>query len=76
MMAVDVATDPVFTAGTPRVLFAGRYLQNIGCRGYDVTPDGHRFLVIEFDEPPSQPVTHINVVLNWFEELKRRVPTR
>jgi hypothetical protein len=24
---------------------------------------------------PEQPATHINVVLNWFEELKRRVPS-
>jgi len=23
---------------------------------------------------PEQPATQINVVLNWFEELKRRVP--
>lgn len=25
---------------------------------------------------PEQPATQINVVLNWFEELKRRVPTQ
>jgi hypothetical protein len=25
-------------------------------------------------EPP-QPATQINVVLNWFEELKQKVPT-
>jgi hypothetical protein len=24
---------------------------------------------------PEQPATQINVVLNWFEELKRRVPS-
>jgi hypothetical protein len=26
-------------------------------------------------ELPMQPATHINAVLNWFEELKHRVPT-
>jgi serine/threonine protein kinase len=40
----------------------------------DVTPDGRRFLMLRASEQPSPPVTHINVVLNWFEELKRRVP--
>jgi len=46
-------------------------------RGYDVTPDGRRFLMVDTskDEPPP-PVTHMVVVLNWLEELKRRVPAR
>ncbi len=40
---------------------------------YDVFPDGKRFMMIE--ESVKQPtITHLNVVLNWFEELKRRAP--
>ena len=38
-----------------------------------ITPDGQRFLMIQPVEP-EQPATPITVVLNWFEELKRRVP--
>ncbi len=46
-----------------------------GHRNYDVSKDGKRFLMIkQVDEQPA-PVTHLNVVLNWFEELKRLVPT-
>ncbi len=42
---------------------------------YDISPDGQRFLMIkEADEEEGQP-DQINVVLNWFEELKRLVPT-
>ena len=41
-------------------------------RGSDKS-DGQRFLMIQNVEP-EQPATQINVVLNWFEELKRRVP--
>ena len=37
---------------------------------YDVHPDG-RFLMIEREVVAAQ----IAVVLNWFEELKQRVPT-
>jgi hypothetical protein len=40
---------------------------------YDVSPDGQRFLMIQPIEEEAPP-TQINVVLNWAEELKRRVP--
>jgi hypothetical protein len=42
---------------------------------YDVSPDGQRFLMLKGGEE-QQAATQIHVVLNWFEELKRRVPTR
>jgi dipeptidyl aminopeptidase/acylaminoacyl peptidase len=40
---------------------------------YDVHPDGRRFLVLN-TRGADEDVGKINVVLNWFEELKRRVP--
>jgi hypothetical protein len=40
---------------------------------YDVSPDGQRFLMLKAPEETTAP-TQIKVVLNWFEELKRRVP--
>jgi len=36
--------------------------------------DGQRFLMMKEGEI-AQEQTQINVVLNWFEELKRLVPT-
>ncbi len=72
MMSVDVTTEPAFTSGKPKLLFEGEYA-GFGFRAvYDVTADGERFLMIKNSE---QQVTRINVVLNWFEELKRLVPT-
>jgi hypothetical protein len=41
---------------------------------YDVSPDGQRFLMLKPPESAEAAPTQINVVLNWFEELKRRVP--
>jgi len=41
---------------------------------YDVSPDGQRFLMVKEIEQ-ARSAAQINVVLNWFEELKRRVPT-
>jgi Tol biopolymer transport system component len=76
MMAVDIATQPSFTAGKPRVLFEGPYLRAPGTTtNYDLSRDGQRFLMVKRSEQAEAAPTQINVVLNWFEELKRRVPT-
>jgi len=72
--AVDVTPGSAFTFGTPRVLFEGRFSRTGSPTSYDVSSDGKRFLMVEYLEPPRQPpVTRLRVVLNWFEELKRRV---
>jgi eukaryotic-like serine/threonine-protein kinase len=76
MMVVDVVTQPTFTAGKPRVLFQGQFLPSPATApNYDVSPDGQRFLMLKAAEPEGEEPTQINVVFNWFEELKRRVPT-
>jgi Tol biopolymer transport system component len=75
MMAVDITTDPILSAGQPRVLFEGFQEAVAFTRDFDVTPDGQRFLMVEPAVPSMQPVTHINFVLNWFDELERLVPT-
>jgi serine/threonine-protein kinase len=72
MMAVGVELKPTFRAGRPQPLFEGSYF-SFGLSGsYDVAPDG-RFLMIRPDPEESGPA-HVKVVLNWFEEVKRRVP--
>jgi Tol biopolymer transport system component len=75
MMAVDIVTQPSFSMGKPQMLFAERYLPTPGSLpNYDVSPDGQRFLMVKPVEQAQAAPTQINVVLNWFEELKRRVP--
>jgi Tol biopolymer transport system component/predicted Ser/Thr protein kinase len=69
VMAVDIQTSPAFRAGTPKVLFQGNYANS-----YDVAPDGKRFLMIKLPASAQSPTDHVTVVLNWFEELRRRVP--
>jgi Tol biopolymer transport system component len=74
MMAVDIVTQPGFAAGTPRMLFEGRYEPApVPIANYDVSSDGQRFLMLKPVEQAQAP-TQINVVLNWFEELKQKVP--
>ena len=73
MMSVAIATTPVLTAGSPRMLFEGSYLaSDTGGAGYDVAQDG-RFLMVEpLDLEP--PATTIDVVINWFDDVRHRVP--
>jgi len=70
--AVSISTKPEFKAGTPQVVFEGRYV-NVSGLSYDVAPDGQRFLVLQPEYDDSE-VRELHVVLNWFEELKRLVP--
>jgi serine/threonine-protein kinase len=73
MMAVRIATAPVLAAESPRKLFEGPYLaSDTGGAGYDVARDG-RFLMVEPLEP-ERPATAIDVVINWFDDVRRRVP--
>ena len=73
MMAVEITTAPTFRAGTPRLLFEGRYVVSpTSVAAYDVASDGQRFLRVQ-PMHPDPPSNQIHVVLNWFEELKRRV---
>ena len=75
MMAVDIATQPSFVAGKPTMLFEGPYLPAPGTSpNYGVSPDGQRFLMLKPGGQTGTAPTQINVVLNWFEELKQKVP--
>jgi serine/threonine-protein kinase len=76
LMAVRVEPSTSFKAGAPQVVLQGPYVAPIGASHYSVSPDGRRFLMIkdaatDANAPPPQ----INVILNWFEELRRLVPT-
>jgi serine/threonine protein kinase/Tol biopolymer transport system component len=73
VMAAAVETEPAFRAGKSQLLFRGAYLST---EGWDVHPDGKRFLMVKAGEkaPSAEAPRRINIVLNWLEELKQRVP--
>jgi serine/threonine-protein kinase len=69
ILAVPVATTPRFKAGVPAVLFdRGKRVQ-----GYDVTPDGQRFVIAEDAETEPERL-QIVFIPDWFQELKAKVP--
>jgi hypothetical protein len=80
VMAVSVETEPTFKPGKSRVLFKGAFIAGYGeSPSWDISPDGKRFLMIK---PPQSPAStgeaprKINIVVNWTEELKQRVPVK
>ena len=69
---LDPSTGEV---GTPKLLFSvpdGGRLAGGRTVGYDVTPDGSRFLLVTPIERPR--ATPIVVVINWFDELRKKSP--
>jgi Tol biopolymer transport system component len=76
IMAVEITTQPSFSAGKSKAVVEGPYLPTPATlSNYDVSPDGQRFLMLKPVEQTEAAPTQINVVLNWFEELKQKVPT-
>jgi serine/threonine-protein kinase len=71
---VSVTTEPSFNFGHPTLLRGSLMGSSSGVKTYDVLPDGRLIGVA----PPTQTQAGVNpqihVVLNWFEDLKQRVP--
>jgi serine/threonine-protein kinase len=65
-MAVSIRTQPRLRAETPVKLFDDDRYEVV----FDVAADG-RFLVVQREER-GPPVTHLNLVLNWFGELREK----
>jgi len=71
MWMVTYEVGEKFEPAQPKFLFKRHFFGGLGVQQkYSVAKNG-RFLMIQEDLAPG---TQINVVSNWFEELKRLVP--
>ncbi len=84
-MAVAVETAPAFKAGSPKVILQRAPVTSVYMAHtyvpWDIHPDGKRFLMLKpaetsDRESASEAPRKINIVVNWFEELKQRVPVQ
>ncbi len=74
VMVAAVTLQPDFTAAKPTLWFdAQLHVGDVG-RSYDVTPDGQRLVSIKSVQEAYP--TKVNVVENWFEELKQKVKSQ
>jgi eukaryotic-like serine/threonine-protein kinase len=81
MMSAALESRAPVRFAVPKPLFDFEFMRlHMACvpvRCYDVSADGQRFFAVQDEpEPPMPPVTQLNIVLNWVEELKARVPVR
>ena len=86
MMAVSVEPGTTFKAGAEQRIFQRSYYPDLLAGNWDISPDGKRFLMIKASTPTDEqstdaettkePPRKIVIVLNWFEELKQRVPVK
>jgi len=70
-----VTTTPTFATGAVSAVPA--FMGSTGYwRNFDITPDGRIVAAAVPGSPSGIAESRIEVVLNWFEELKRLVPTK
>jgi Tol biopolymer transport system component len=76
MATLYTARGDSFIAGRPRVWAEARVEPIGNAPIYDVAPDGKRFAVMlsNVDSSDQKPLTHVTFLLNFFDELRRRVP--
>ena len=78
MMVAAVTLTPSFEVGDVTDVFPYsdyRFAGGQGGRMYDVSPVDGRFLMIKPVGPQITAGTSMTVILNWFAELTRLVPT-
>ena len=75
-MAVSyIGKGDSFAAGKPRMWTETR-LRGTGSPNYDLAPDGKRLAAfVANNENSEKPPTHLMLLLNFCDELRRRVPT-
>jgi eukaryotic-like serine/threonine-protein kinase len=82
VIAVSYKTEPSFSPGTPEILFRRKYVAadltpgQSGLSTWDVSRNGNRFLMMKELDSAGEGPRRINIILNWFEELKQKVPIK
>lgn len=77
MMMVPIDTrSTVISVGAPQVLFERQYYRPVpGTRTHSISADGTRLLMIKAGNP-SNAANRIHIVVNWFDELQRLLPSK
>ena len=80
MSVAITVTDNSLIAAPPVRLFTGSFAMDVSVTqsmaNYDIARDGKRLLMLKPSGGANQTTPPINVVVNWAEELKARVPAR
>lgn len=76
MWRITIQTAHGLVVGKPEQVFTDAFVQGTGAApNYDVTADGQRLLTVKLADSERAPLP-IRFVVNWFDELSRRVPVQ
>lgn len=77
MVVTYTASGDSFRADKPQLWSPGQFTDaGSNTYNFDLHPDGKRFAVLKTPGTgQAAAINKVNIVLNWFDELKRRVPT-
>ena len=75
LKAISISAEPAFNFTNPETFPLPGFVTDSGMRSFDITPDDERFVMVLAPGQSELPSPQINIILNWFEELKARVPT-
>lgn len=51
-------------------------MHTLGQVGADISPDGQRFLMINYQKGELKPADKLVLIQNWFDELERIAPVK
>jgi hypothetical protein len=74
MVASYQVRGDLFVSDKPRVWYDKRIITFASTSSYDPAPDGKRIVALMTVDTPQEPRTHVIFLLNFFDELRRRVP--
>jgi len=73
LMSVSVSPGTEWSASQPHVVHEGGFVRGpTGNTSWTIARDGMRFLHVQLVES-DRAITHVELVLNWFSELKERL---
>ena len=79
-MSLPVQTAPsggAFTYGTPALVIGfTKYRSGLVGRGYDISPDGQRFIMLKPVGVDTNERQSLTIVTHWFDELRARVKAK
>jgi serine/threonine-protein kinase len=75
MVAPYSVSGESFAPGRPELWSPGQFTERLGSVNFDLHPDGKRFVVLKIPPQEEGPTaSKFTFVLNFFDELRRRVP--
>jgi Tol biopolymer transport system component len=76
MVVTYTASGDSFHADKPQLWSPGQFTERGATRNFDLHPDGKRFAVLKAPGTEQTPaVNKVSFIFNFFDELRRRVPT-